>query len=71
MEVAKVAQRIGLSPCCGTNCTLYCNLARLRVEQVRIRALQRMLSGAKREVLFSQVCICPERYDRPEQRLVW
>ena len=35
MEVAKVAQRIGLSPTCGTHYTLFCSLARVRVEPVK------------------------------------
>ena len=35
VEVAKVAQRIGLLPKCGTNCTLLCGLARVRVELVK------------------------------------
>ena len=61
MEVGKVAQRIGLSPSCGTNCTLYCSLARLRVEQVRFRALQRMLSGAKREKFSFQKCVFAQK----------
>ena len=36
VKVAKVAQRIGLSPNCGTNYTLFCGLARVRVEPVKI-----------------------------------
>ena len=34
VEVAKVAQLIGLSPKCGTNYTLSCGLARVLVEPV-------------------------------------
>ena len=36
MEVVKVAQRIGLSPKCGTNYTVLCDLARVLVELVKI-----------------------------------
>ena len=36
MKVAKVAQQIGLIPKCGTNCTLSCCLARVRVEPAKI-----------------------------------
>ena len=37
MEVAKVAQLIGPSRKCGTNYTLCCGLARVRVESDKIR----------------------------------
>ena len=36
VEVAKVAQRIGLSPNCGTKYTLFCGLVRVRVESITI-----------------------------------
>ena len=37
VEVPKVAQQIGLSCKCGTNYTLCCGLARVRVESDKIR----------------------------------
>ena len=36
VEVAKVAQLIGLSPICGTKYTPYCGSVRVRVEPVKI-----------------------------------
>ena len=41
VEVAKVAQRIGLSSKCGTNYTLFCGLARVRVEPVKNSTVNR------------------------------
>ena len=36
VEVAKMARGVRLSPSCGKNCTLYCSLARLRVEPFKL-----------------------------------
>ena len=35
-EVAKLAQRIGLLPKCGTNCTIFYGLVRVQVESVKV-----------------------------------